>query len=351
MIIGIIGGGQLGMMLAEAAIELNHRIVGLDPNPKCSLSLIADEMIVANYNNHKAFRQLVDKVDVITYEFENVDLSLIEENINLIPQKSKGLMKSNNRLIEKEYANNLGIPTAKYMEFKAKDKSFYPAIIKTATGGYDGKGQYLIKSHKDVDQLLLISGVSYIIEELVSFEYEISVVATRGMSGDIVTYPISRNEHRNGILFISKAYNDIPTEIKLKAIQYTEILINDLDYVGTLAVEFFVRGNEVIFNEFAPRPHNSGHYTIEGCNVSQFKNHILAITGQKLIVPQLIKPTIMINILGQDYRYLERLSDKEDILHMYGKLEQKIGRKMGHLTVTRDTIIDVENAKKYIIEE
>ncbi|AIO18178.1 N5-carboxyaminoimidazole ribonucleotide synthase [Candidatus Izimaplasma bacterium HR1] len=350
MRIGIIGGGQLGLMMAEAAKKYNHIIVGLDPNECCPLSHVADEMIVGQYNNKELFKEFEEKCDVITYEFENVDMDLVSQYEDKIPQKRAALFYSRNRLTEKAFARDLNIPTAKFLKYD-KQLLFYPSIIKTTTGGYDGKGQWKISKKEDVDQMLFDSNIEYIIEELVEFDYEISVVASRDSFGNVSFIPIPVNKHRNGILFTSTVFDDIDSLIVSKAKEYTTRIIEDLDYVGTLAVEYFVKGNQVIFNEFAPRPHNSGHYSIEGCSVSQFENHILAITNQKVMKSHLINPTIMINVLGQDNGFIEDISDSSVHYHDYNKTERKNDRKMGHITIVSSTISEAQSIKNNVIKE
>lgn len=348
MRIGIIGGGQLGLMMAEAAHSLNHFVIGLDPIKDCPLSTVADSMIIANYNDLNAFDKLANLVDVITYEFENVDLDLIEKYIQKIPQKSSALRISKNRFLEKTFAVQSAIPTVKFELMDIQKDIFYPSIVKTTTGGYDGKGQFKLQSQNDVDNLRLNSESSYIIEELFHFDYEISVISTRGFSGEIIHFPIPKNTHKEGILFTCEITNDLPKEVCDKAIQYSELIASQLDYVGTIAVEYFVKNNQVYFNEFAPRPHNSGHYTIEGCNVSQFENHIRAITNDRLISPMLINNTWMINVLGQDDIFIERMNPTICTYHNYNKHEKKLNRKMGHITCVDENEELLEKTIEYI---
>lgn len=350
MIIGIIGGGQLGLMMAEAAKEENHTVIGLDPNDACPLSKIADEMIVGLYNDSDCIEKLSNKCDVITYEFENVDLELVKKYESKIPQKSQALYFSRNRLTEKQFAKNLNIPTARFEKFE-RNNLFAPSIIKTTTGGYDGKGQWKVNEIEKTDHIPKNNSNEYIIEELIDFDFEISVVATRDSFGNVVFLPIPINEHRNGILFTSSVFNGLDSLIVSKAKDYTYKIIEKLDYVGTLAVEYFVRNKEVIFNEFAPRPHNSGHYSIEGCTVSQFKNHVNAITGEKVCEPKLKKPTIMVNVLGQDDSFTKGLNCDGVYYHDYGKKEKNTDRKMGHITILSDTINEAITTKNNIIKE
>lgn len=350
MIIGIIGGGQLGLMMAEAAKKYNHIIIGLDPNDQCPLSFIADEMITADYYDEEAISKLVDLSDVVTYEFENVNLELVSKYENKIPQKRDALYFSRNRLIEKGFAGNLGIPTPKYFKLD-RNNFFYPAIIKTTTGGYDGKGQWKIENQRDVDHIEINNQVEYVIEEIVEYDFEISVIVTRDFMKKEVYYPIPINSHRNGILFTSTVFNEIDPLIVSKAKDYTSRIVRELDYIGTLAVEYFVKGNDVIFNEFAPRPHNSGHYTIEGCNVSQFENHIHAITNESVIEPYLQGPTIMINVLGQDNGFVKMCKGENLYHHDYRKSESKNNRKMGHITIVSQSKKEVIDKKNNIIKE
>ena len=321
------------MMMAEAAIELGHEIISLDPNPNCSITRFSKEHIYKDYNDVDALSYINSTCDVITYEFENVNLEVLNIYIDKIPQKLEALRISRDRIVEKHYARRLGITTPKYMELSSSEALFYPSIVKTTTGGYDGKGQYMIDKLEDVNQIDFNSGFTYICEELIHFDYEISVVASRDVFGNIVTLPIPVNKHVNGILHTSTITNDIPIMIQEKAINFTKRIISNLDYIGTLAVEFFVRGSDVLFNEFAPRPHNSGHYSIEGCTTSQFKNHILAITGEEVITSELVNPTVMLNVLGQNKSYYEHASIfKHCDAHDYYKDSNKHNRKIGHIT-------------------
>jgi 5-(carboxyamino)imidazole ribonucleotide synthase len=306
-------------------------------------------MIASQYNNPIALQQLVEECDVVTYEFENVDLELVARYHHKIPQGAKALQYSRNRLLEKRYANSLGIPTPHFKEVHQRSDIFVPSIVKTNEGGYDGKGQFLLRSKQDVDHILINDTISYICEEYITFDFEVSCVATRSSKGEIVFYPIARNIHRNGILSQSIIYDDIPESIITLVHQYTKKIIDDLDYVGTLAVEYFVRENEVLFNEFAPRPHNSGHYTIEGCNVSQFDNHIRAITGQSLVEPKLVSYTFMINELAENEDYVKRIDNNICTYHDYFKSERKPQRKMGHITCTDNDIYRLERSRKHIL--
>ena len=351
MKIGIIGGGQLGMMMAEAAIPMGHSIVSLDPNPKCPLSYYSNKHITAAYDDLEAILKMVKLCDVITYEFENVDFNLVKQFEDIIPQKSKALFVTKNRLREKSFAKELGIATPTFYRFEGMIHQV-PCVVKTTEGGYDGKGQFYLMTNKDVSKLSLDSNVEYIVEEFIEYDYEISVVVTRDTFNNVVTFPITRNIHKNGILFRSLTYVDISEKASQTAIEYATKIINELDYVGTMAIEFFVKGDHIIFNEYAPRPHNSGHYTIEGTTVSQFKNHILAITKDVIKEPKLIAPTEMINVLGQDMVYVERAQTLSNTnIHMYHKDKVVPNRKMGHLTIVEEDVTILINKSEFITGE
>lgn len=353
MKIGILGGGQLGMMIAEEAIKLNHEIISLDPQENCSITKYSKKHLVYSFNSLTGVDELVNSSDVLTYEFENVSYEVLKEMEAKLPQKIRALQISQNRLFEKELASKLNIRTPKYLIYNDDIDLFFPSIIKTTTGGYDGKGQMLLNSINDLKTVkFLDNNRKYIVEELIDFDYEISVIASRDSFGNIVYFPIPINTHKEGILFSSVITDSLSNVITKKAKDYTKLLLEELDYIGTLAVEFFVKGEDVIFNEFAPRPHNSGHYTIEGCNVSQFKNHVLAITKKKVIEPILLKPTIMLNVIGKNIDFYNRAKNIEGVfIHDYHKEELRDNRKMGHITITNHSFEECLKISKQIIGE
>jgi 5-(carboxyamino)imidazole ribonucleotide synthase len=349
MIIGIIGGGQLGMMMVESIQDLPFSFVGLEPNKQCPLKEVIDTIYQFDYRDANGFLKFSEQCDIMTYEFENVDYDLMSQYQCKIPQKRKALEVSANRLIEKTFAASLNIPVPYFESYKNDYEYTQPVIIKTVTGGYDGKGQYVVETVDDFNKLNLNKDCQYIIEDKISFDYEISVICTRDQYGNVITFPIPINSHKNGILFKSLITNNQDTIAFNKAIKHTKKIVEKLDYVGTLAVEFFVMKDEVIFNEFAPRPHNSGHYTIEGCSVSQFRNHILAISNEKILEPKLIGPTVMYNILGQDMDKIETLKEFGEI-HLYHKDDAKENRKMGHITVVCNSQEKLHEVSKKIEE-
>lgn len=334
--IGIVGGGQLGQMMIDAANELGISAIVLDPDSVCPCSKNALEVVVGNYDDFSKLEAIVKKVDVLTYEFENVDaeaISKLEGKYN-IPQGSFILSISQNRIKEKDFAVKAGFNTAQYKKVSSNEELYaalnnigYPCILKTVTGGYDGKGQFLFNSEKD----LIDIDREYILEEKIDFDYEVSCIASRSVNNEIVVFPLFKNDHVKGILNRTKFLrNDkFQKEVEKIMIDY----MNMMDYRGTLCVELFIKGDEIIFNEMAPRPHNSGHMTIEGCSASQYKNHILGILGLPLEKVEIIHDVQMVNILGEDILKEEEMKkEKNVIIHNYGKKEVRPRRKMGHAT-------------------
>lgn len=347
--IGIIGGGQLGRMMAIAGRYMGYKIVVLDPTPNCPTAQVADEQIIAPYDDLAAIKKLTTMSDVVTYEFENVDLeaaTLIEEEGKL-PQGAYALEVTQNRQKEKEQIEKSGLPvpsfkivhTGEEVEKVLQDFPL-PAVIKTCRGGYDGKGQFKIHSEKDFQgAYTFVEEQKYcIIEQWVSFDQEISVIFTRRKEGQIKFFPIAENHHENQILAQTIVPTNIPESVQEKAIKAAATLAEAIDIVGTFALEMFVQGNEIYINEMAPRPHNSGHYTIEACNVSQFTQHIRAICGLPLMDVELLKPALMKNVLG---KHLETTltslqTEANAFVHLYGKEDAKPERKMGHITYLAD---------------
>lgn len=348
--IGIIGGGQLGRMMALAAKEAGFKIAVLEPTMDSPCGQVADIRIVAPYDDEAALEELAEVSDVITYEFENIDYDGLKRLTQMayVPQGAELVRITQNRVTEKEAIVKAGCPVAPYIvantyeELVASiDKISYPCIVKTARGGYDGKGQQLLNSAAD---LPLVEGLfahsQCIAEGFVPFVKEVSVIVQRNGDGELYCQPVGENIHVHHILHETI----VPARIEKMTAQSAEqeaIKIADyLNLVGTLAVEMFVLENgDIIINELAPRPHNSGHYSIEACNISQFHQHIRAICGWPLRKPQLWAPSIMVNVLGQHVMPLSNSIAKypEWSLHLYGKAEAKVNRKMGHVTImTKD---------------
>ncbi|SCX65730.1 5-(carboxyamino)imidazole ribonucleotide synthase [Lysinibacillus fusiformis] len=344
--IGIIGGGQLGRMMALAAKESGFKIAVLEPAMDSPCGQVADVRIVAPYDDEAALEELAEVSDVITYEFENIDYEGLKRlsQMAYVPQGAELVRITQNRITEKEAIVKAGCPVAPYIVAKTYeelvaniDSIGYPCIVKTASGGYDGKGQQLLKSTEDLPLAKeLFTHSSCIAEGFVPFVKEVSVIVQRNGSGESYCQPVGENIHVHHILHETIVPARI-TESTAQAAEREALKIADyLHLVGTLAVEMFVlEDGGIIINELAPRPHNSGHYSIEACNVSQFHQHIRAVCGWPLRKPELWAPSIMINVLGQHVVPLSNSIAKypEWSIHLYGKAEAKVNRKMGHVTI------------------
>lgn len=351
--VGIIGGGQLGMMLAEALKKYNAYVIALDPNPECSCSYVCDEMIVGAYNDLEALKKLGAAVDVITYEFENVpaeQLTYLAEHYSLL-QGVKPLFDSQNRIREKKNALAHGLPVAEFYEInsfvdlnQALLKLGYPAIYKTTSLGYDGHGQVMLYSDEDVELVRPYLKGQGILEKFIEFDHETSIIMVRDQN-KCIHYPLSYNIHKNGILDLSIA-GLVEDKIAAKIREVSQGFMESCQYYGILTIEYFVKGEEIFFNEMAPRPHNSGHYTIEGCNSSQYDGLARFLLGLDLIEPSLLSPTVMKNILGKDIEHEALCLAGHH--HLYHKKEIKPNRKMGHITFTNTTYEEYVAAyKKY----
>ena len=347
--IGIIGGGQLGRMMAIAAKYMGYQIIVLDPTPNCPTAQVADEQIIAAYDDMDAIKELTTKSDVITYEFENVDLQAATyiEKKGKLPQGAYALEVTQNREKEKNIMKEAGLPVPTFSIVKnatecdeALKQTTLPAVIKTCSGGYDGKGQLKITTEQDKEAAIQFADQdgTFFIEQWISFDKEISVVFTRAQTGKIEFFPLAENNHKDHILYETVAPARVSEVVKEKAIKAATILAEKMNVVGTFAIEMFVQGEDIFINEMAPRPHNSGHYTIEACNVSQFSQHIRAICGLPLSEVNQIQHAMMINILGEDLpKAMRALTDMPDAhVHLYGKKETKEKRKMGHVTFISD---------------
>ena len=358
--IGIIGGGQLGRMLAMAARQMDYKTVVLDPDPACPAGQVADGQIVDAYASRDASRDLARAVDVITYEFENVDADAVAAAGELKPvhPSTTVLRTTQHRLHEKNALLKAGIPVAPFypvtsledLQQAATDLE-YPVVLKTATMGYDGKGQSIIAGEEEVEKsydLLGGRGTELIVEQFVPFKMEISAICARTAEGQTATFPASENIHLNHILDTSIVPARIPDDIELNARLLAANIAGHLDVVGLIAVEMFVtKENELLVNELAPRPHNSGHYTMDGCDTSQFEQLVRVLVGLPIAEPRLHSPTVMVNLLGELWQDTggdpdwERALELPGVnLHLYGKAEPRVGRKMGHINVVADTVED-----------
>lgn len=345
--IGIIGGGQLGQMMAISAIYMGHKVVTLDPTADCPASRVSD-MIVAPYDDVDALRQLAARCDVLTYEFENVDADGLDAVIKegQLPQGTDLLRISQNRIFEKDFlANKAGVTVAPYkvvtssldLEDLDLGKTY---VLKTATGGYDGHGQVVIKTSDDLAAAnQLANSAECVLEEFVDFDLEISVIVS-GNGKDVTVFPVQENIHRNNILSKTIVPARISDQLAEKAKSMAVQIAKKLHLSGTLCVEMFATADDIIVNEIAPRPHNSGHYSIEACDFSQFDTHIRGILGQPLPPIRLLSPAVMINVLGQDMEATQTFLQENPTAHphFYGKLEAKHNRKMGHVTMLGEDV-------------
>lgn len=360
--IGIIGGGQLGRMMALAAKEAGFKVAVLEPTMDSPCGQVADIRIVAPYNDEAALEELAEVSDVVTYEFENIDYVGLKRltEIAYVPQGAELVRITQNRILEKKEIQLSGVPIAKFVEASTYeelesriDEIGYPCVVKTARGGYDGKGQQTIYSREELTKAKsLFEHSDCIAEKFISFTKEISVIVQRNGEGQTYCLPIGENIHVNHILHETIVPARIDTALSMKAIEAAERIANHLNLVGTLAVEMFVlENNEILINELAPRPHNSGHYSIEACNISQFHQHVRAVCGWPLRKPQLWTNSVMVNILGQHVVPLTNSISKYPnwSVHLYGKSEAKTNRKMGHVTIIssniEQTLEEIENSK------
>jgi 5-(carboxyamino)imidazole ribonucleotide synthase len=344
--LGILGGGQLGRMFCIAARNMGYQLNVLDPDPDSPAGRIADDHIQAVYTDEQALDYLARTCDVITTEFENVpaeSMRRLAANRPVFPSANV-LEIAQNRNREKAFASQAGLtpapnhPILNEGDLEAAIRiTGLPALLKTATLGYDGKGQYVVDSVEQAQEALRASGgVECVLEQMIDLKKEISVIVARNQQGETAVYPVGENEHLNGILHITIVPARVDDGIRNKAMRQALRLVEELDYVGVLAVEFFIdRNDQLLFNEMAPRPHNSGHYTKDGCVTSQFEQHVRVICGLPPGDVSLISPVVMVNLLGDlwrpDWRLL--LNEPNVKLHLYGKKQARPGRKMGHYNV------------------
>lgn len=344
--IGIVGGGQLGRMMIHAASRMGYQTMVFCDQIDCPASHVANKSVIAPYDDLEAITAFAKQCAVATFEFENIPHQTVQrlEEDTLVRPNWKALFISQNRLREKKFVNDLGIHTAEFravnheQELRDHVEAFgQSCILKTTELGYDGKGQYRIGKETELGEVwTACRGKEMILEKIVPFAKEISVVAARGVNGEYVSFSPVENVHRNGILDTTTAPAMIDQQIVDEAVKHTRTMMDALDYIGIMAVEFFVTidGN-LLVNEFAPRPHNSGHWTIDACCTNQFEQHIRAVCGIPLGDPTMLCRAEMKNLLGLESQEWDKyLNQPATKLHLYGKKECKPGRKMGHVTKT-----------------
>jgi 5-(carboxyamino)imidazole ribonucleotide synthase len=343
-ILGIIGGGQLGSMLASAAKKINIKTIILSDDPEAPAKNFCDELIISDYNKVKNIEEFANKVDVVTFEFENIPFKILEHIEQFKPVLPKPIINQivQNRFTEKKFLNNAGIKTTDYALIKEKsdilkNRNLLPGMLKTCTLGYDGKGQFVINNHEEVDELEIEFRKEYILEKKINLKKEISIILTRFLNNDCLIFEPFENYHINQILNKSVIPADISKNIIEKAQQQAKLIAEKLDYIGTMCVEYFIDENNNLFvNEIAPRVHNSGHLTINAYNVSQFENHIRAVCNLEKIELKKIHNAEMINIIGDDIKtYRDKLYVKNEFFFDYLKKKIKKKRKMGHLTIIK----------------
>ena len=350
--IGIVGGGQLGLMLAISAKEMGFKVGVLDPVTNCPAAQVADWYIQGTYDDTFALEELARRTDVITYEFENVSVEALNaiSSISFIPQGTDLLAITQDRLLEKSFLETNNIVIAPYATIvsptdiqDAIDGIGYPCVLKTTRGGYDGKGQYVLKSRADLAPAMdLLREGTCVLEAWIPFEKEISILVAGNGQGDYSTFPVVENIHRNNILHETIAPAAIADEVVEEAERIARVIAEGMSLSGVLCIEMFLTKTGGLYvNELAPRPHNSGHYSIEACSMSQFDAHIRGICGWPLSKKvRLLSEAVMVNVLGEQLLESYHLIDKKPDwqFHFYGKAQAKKGRKMGHITIVTEDI-------------
>ncbi|MBX3579058.1 MAG: 5-(carboxyamino)imidazole ribonucleotide synthase [Rhizobiaceae bacterium] len=348
--IGIIGGGQLGRMLAMAAARFGYRVTILEPQPDCPAAQVANRHIAAAYDDPDALAELAGGCDVVTYEFENVPVAAAEALARSVPvyPPPKALEVAQDRLAEKRFLGGNGVPVVRYGAVDSDERLAHvlaelggEGVLKTRRMGYDGKGQRVFRKGEAGDlagTYAAMGGVPLIIEEFVSFKREISVIGVRAIDGTSITYDPAENVHRDGILRTSTVPARISQATSIAAQEYATVVMHRLGYVGVLGIEYFIAADgSLIANEIAPRVHNSGHWTEAACAVSQFEHHIRAIAGLPLVTTRRHSDCVMENLIGDDVARLPDIAAEDGaVIHLYGKAESRPGRKMGHVTRLRD---------------
>ena len=357
--LGVLGGGQLARMFTLAAKRMGYRVHAFSPDDDSPAGQVADLEVTASYEDLEALRTFAGGVDIVTFEFENVPIDAVDAIEAVVPVRPSGvaLHTAQQRAREKNFLADRGIPTAPFAAAATLDELWdaaarvgTPAIIKTAAFGYDGKGQHRVATPADVEHIWTAIGhQEAVVEKFVSLQAEISVVAARGSDGTIVQFPPFENRHRNHILDLTTVPAAITPATAKQAAEITRTILDELQYVGVLCVEFFVSTDgELLVNELAPRAHNSGHLTLDAAVTSQFEQQVRAICGLPLGSADIPRPAAMANVLGDlwiggepNWAAACRFGDVK--LHLYGKTDPRQGRKMGHLTAAAATVQDAQD--------
>lgn len=347
--IGILGGGQLGRMLTLEAKRMGYRVVALEPLPNSPTGQIADEQIVAAYDDLRAIGELGARADVVTYEFENIALESVlalENDRRLVRPDANVLRITQDRILEKTFVRACGIGTANFAPISsledlrtAIETVGFPAVFKTTLGGYDGKGQWVVRDeHQAAEAFAEARGRALICEQLIPFDKELSIICARNAAGEIVTFPVAENIHDAGVLATTIVPARVSDDVARRVRESAVTIARKLDIVGAFAIEYFLAGDTLLVNEIAPRVHNSGHYSLDATQISQYEAHVRAICDLPLVQPKMLVPAVvMVNILGDGTGdrlggIEELLKDPDISLHLYGKANAAKRRKMGHFT-------------------
>lgn len=354
--LGMLGGGQLGRMFTIAARTMGYEVVVLDPDKESPAGKLATTHICADYSDQSALEKIADNCDAVTTEFENVPASTLEALAKNGPVRpgAKAVTIAQDRIHEKNFLKDNGFATAPFAVIhsledlqKSINEIGTPAILKVSRFGYDGKGQFGINAESDIEKAWqTLQGEACVLEQRMPLDIEVSVVLARGIEAEVVTYPVAENIHESGILDVSVVPARIDDTLESNVIDMAKQIANALDYVGVMAVEFFISNGKLLVNEIAPRPHNSGHYTLDACMTDQFEQQVRAVCGLPLGETTLLSPVVMINMLGDIWHAgkepkWQKLLDHPNVkLHLYGKCEARPGRKMGHFNVLSTNIND-----------
>ena len=347
--IGMLGGGQLGRMFTIAARTMGYEVIVLDPDPDSPAGKLATDHVCANYNDQTALDYMAKTCNVVTTEFENVPATTLEALSTSCPVRpgAKAVTITQDRIHEKTFLRDNGFPTAPFAVIRKEadlepglNSVGTPAILKVSRFGYDGKGQYAVDSASDLnDAWQALQGNESVLEQRIPLDREISVVLARGTDDQTITYPVAENVHQDGILDVSMVPARIDSSVADQVVSMATQIATALDYVGVMAVEFFISNGKLLVNEIAPRPHNSGHYTLDATVTSQFEQQVRAVCGLPLGDTRLLSPVVMVNLIGDLWQenkppaWEALLSHTNAKLHLYGKREARPGRKMGHYNV------------------
>lgn len=357
--LGMLGGGQLGRFFVIAAHEMGYQVTVLDPDKNSPAGKIADVHLCANYDDAAALKQMAETCQAVTTEFENVPAATLEQlaQSTIVHPSAQAVAIAQNRVLEKNFIKNAGLPVAPFVvvnqsaDLPADGDAIYPAILKVARFGYDGKGQARVKNQAEAMAAFdAFKQEVCVLEHMLPLDLEVSVVLARDAQGNIAAFPTAENSHLNGILDVSIVPARCSEVIKANAQELAKKLAKELNYVGVIGVEFFVVGTQLLVNEIAPRPHNSGHYTIDACVTNQFEQQVRVTAGQPLGDAQLHSDAVMVNILGDSWvdgkepDWYKAFAHANLKLHLYGKHEPRKARKMGHFTVIgqdKDAVLNV----------